>query len=202
MKTRNKMQGLKTDEDYYRGVTVVYPTKVTQTRQTFIPQSVIEERQLPEKPKRITLKDYQEEIGGPGVFNYPWNEHFDLENPEWKYDIVPEIMDGKNIIDYVDPEIEKKVMLWEQQQANMEIPDEELFNEEELGEIEELEKVRDRVYEQKMKSQLHNNRKLAKDKFSVSSMKEKLLKKGINSEKTVERFQRREQRKREKQQAR
>lgn len=47
------------------------------------------------------------------MFNYPWNEHFILENPEWKYDIVPEIMDGKNIIDYVDPDIEQKIKLLE-----------------------------------------------------------------------------------------
>lgn len=29
METRQKNQGLKTDEDYYQGVTVVYPTNVT-----------------------------------------------------------------------------------------------------------------------------------------------------------------------------
>jgi len=28
-----------------------------------------------------------------------------LANPEWKYDDIPEIMDGKNIADFVDPDI-------------------------------------------------------------------------------------------------
>ncbi|KYR02710.1 nucleolar GTP-binding protein 1 [Tieghemostelium lacteum] len=28
-----------------------------------------------------------------------------LKNDEWKLDIIPEIMDGKNISDYIDPEI-------------------------------------------------------------------------------------------------
>ena len=32
-------------------------------------------------------------------------EHFILENPDWKYDQVPEIMDGKNIADFVDADI-------------------------------------------------------------------------------------------------
>jgi nucleolar GTP-binding protein len=32
-----------------------------------------------------------------------------LENPTWKYDKVPEVMNGTNIVDYVDPEIEEKV---------------------------------------------------------------------------------------------
>lgn len=48
-------------------------------------------------------------MGGAGVFNFPWNEHFILENNSWKYDLVPEILDGKNIIDFVDPEIERKI---------------------------------------------------------------------------------------------
>jgi nucleolar GTP-binding protein len=32
-------------------------------------------------------------------------EHFMLDNPDWKYDHVPEIMDGKNIYDFVDADI-------------------------------------------------------------------------------------------------
>ena len=32
-------------------------------------------------------------------------EHYDLENPDEKYDIIPEIWEGHNIADYVDPEI-------------------------------------------------------------------------------------------------
>jgi nucleolar GTP-binding protein len=44
-------------------------------------------------------------MGGAGVFNFPLQEHFILSNPEWKYDEVPEIMDGKNIADYVDKDI-------------------------------------------------------------------------------------------------
>ena len=32
-------------------------------------------------------------------------EHFMLDNPDWKYDVVPEIMDGKNIGDFVDADI-------------------------------------------------------------------------------------------------
>ena len=36
-----------------------------------------------------------------------------LEKEEWKHDIAPEFMDGKNIFDYIDPEIEKKIALLE-----------------------------------------------------------------------------------------
>jgi len=43
--------------------------------------------------------------GGAGVFNYPKNEEFKLLKDEWKYDIVPEIFNGKNIADFVDADI-------------------------------------------------------------------------------------------------
>jgi hypothetical protein len=32
---------------------------------------------------------------------------YDLENPDWKYDVIPEMVDGKNVIDYVDPDIDR-----------------------------------------------------------------------------------------------
>ena len=32
-------------------------------------------------------------------------EHYLLANEEWKYDPIPELIDGKNIADFIDPEI-------------------------------------------------------------------------------------------------
>ena len=63
---------------------------------------------LPEK-KRETLRDIADGQGGAGVFNFPLQEHFMLEKKEWNYDKVPEVWNGINIIDYVDPEIEQKL---------------------------------------------------------------------------------------------
>ena len=37
-------------------------------------------------------------------------------------------MDGKNIFDYVDPDIERKIQLLEEEQANFVLPEEELLN--------------------------------------------------------------------------
>ena len=36
---------------------------------------------------------------------HPITEEYDLHLPEWKYDAIPEIMDGKNIADFIDPDI-------------------------------------------------------------------------------------------------
>ena len=58
-----------------------------------------------EKPNFIKL---QEENGGAGVFSMPIQEHY-IVPEEWKYDQIPEIMNGKNIADFVDPDIWEKL---------------------------------------------------------------------------------------------
>ena len=57
-----------------------------------------------------------ENQGGEGVFYVPDREHFILENPEWKDDVMPEIMDGKNVLDFVDPDIKEKLMKLEEEE--------------------------------------------------------------------------------------
>ena len=80
-------------------------------------------------------------------------------------------MDGKNIIDYVDPDIEIKLRKLEEEQEKLQVPDEALLNAEEMVENEELENVRDIIYKSKVDNSLNNNRKLPKVKFNVNSMK-------------------------------
>merc|ERR1712151_21045 len=60
---------------------------------------------LERKIKHNRVKDMIEANGGIGVFSISDREHFMLEKPEWKDDIWPEFMDGKNVFDYVDPDI-------------------------------------------------------------------------------------------------
>lgn len=95
---------IKREEEILRGLHIVQPTKMRTSnieRAPVVPDSVSNGL----KNEKPTLKDIQEEHGGAGVFNFPLQEHFDLANPDWKYDLVPEIMDGKNIADFVDPDI-------------------------------------------------------------------------------------------------
>lgn len=35
----------------------------------------------------------------------PFTETWDLRNPEEKYDVIPEIFEGHNVADFIDPEI-------------------------------------------------------------------------------------------------
>jgi nucleolar GTP-binding protein len=54
-------------------------------------------------------KKLEEEGGGPGVYSVDLWKSLMLENDEWKYDKIPEIMDGRNIADFIDPDIEAKL---------------------------------------------------------------------------------------------
>ena len=43
-----------------------------------------------------------------------------LEDPEWKMDVMPEIMDGKNIADFIDPDILEKLEALEREEEKLE----------------------------------------------------------------------------------
>ena len=43
-----------------------------------------------------------------------------LEDDDWKYDAVPEIMDGKNVADFIDPDIAAKLDALEREQEQLE----------------------------------------------------------------------------------
>ena len=74
-------------------------------------------------PRRIGFDKKQWELGGPGVFSFPEYEHYrgQLENDEWITDCIPQFMDGKNVADFYDPDIEAKLkvngMEWNEVQA-------------------------------------------------------------------------------------
>ncbi|PRQ32928.1 putative nucleolar GTP-binding protein [Rosa chinensis] len=72
-----------------------------------IPQAVLEAKakQAAEKEKRTTEKDLENENGGAGVYSASLKKNYILAHDEWKEDIMPEILDGHNVFDFVDPDI-------------------------------------------------------------------------------------------------
>lgn len=52
-----------------------------------------------------TARDRMWEHGGPGVWAPDYRDIYDLKDESWKYDAIPEFIDGKNIADFVDPDI-------------------------------------------------------------------------------------------------
>uniref|UniRef100_A0A7S2W610 Nucleolar GTP-binding protein 1 n=1 Tax=Mucochytrium quahogii TaxID=96639 RepID=A0A7S2W610_9STRA len=61
------------------------------------------------EPKKKTEKDLMWENGGPGVYSCDYRKYYKLRKPEYNFDSIPEIIDGKNIADFVDPDIMQKL---------------------------------------------------------------------------------------------
>lgn len=61
-------------------------------------------------------------------------EHYLLENDEWKYDRWPEFYNGKNVADFYDPDIEEKLRKLEEEEdklLELEKDEEDLMDDEE-----------------------------------------------------------------------
>jgi nucleolar GTP-binding protein len=107
-------------------------------REPFIPEAVkLRKKYDKNDPDRPRLeKDIELEEGGAGVYNInlksayafrsDWTvlkhvaENYILANDEWKSDIIPEIMDGKNIADFIDPDIAEKLEALEREEEMLE----------------------------------------------------------------------------------
>ena len=124
---------------------IAQPTQIRDNRKRIpnIPQSFLEEKKiklneeqnekfdeekflkedninkLEKKIKNNKFKEVIEANGGTGIYYFPLREEFKLENPEWKYDIWPEFMDGKNVFDFVDKDILKKVEALEKEEEEI-----------------------------------------------------------------------------------
>lgn len=80
-----------------------------------------------------TVKELQEEYGGAGAFYIPPEEHYQLENEDWRYDQFPEFFNGSNVLDFYDPDIEEKLKALEEEEdelLKMEALDDDLMGEE------------------------------------------------------------------------
>lgn len=91
------------------------------TREPFIPEAVKHLKKYDKNdPERRKLeRDIEEENGGAGVYNIDLQKSYLLANDEWKHDTMPEVWHGKNIYDYVDPDIEQKLAALEEEEDKL-----------------------------------------------------------------------------------
>jgi len=74
----------------------------------------------------------------PRAFGEDFKKEYLLANDEWKYDKIPELLDGKNIADYVDPDIlEMLDRLEEEEEERMKELENEMDDEDEIELTEE-----------------------------------------------------------------
>jgi len=109
----------------------------------------------------------------PGQKTTTWQKRYMLKDPEWNFDKIPEIMDGKNIADYVDPDIEAMLEELEREEderlAKLQEEDAAKSDESELDEDE----LRIVNAIRKKKAILHNEHALGKNRGRVSTAETK-----------------------------
>ncbi|CAI4210539.1 unnamed protein product [Parascedosporium putredinis] len=164
------------------------------TRETFIPDAVKSLKKYDkEDPERRKLaRDVEVENGGAGVFNVDLKADYLLENPEWKYDKIPEIVDGKNVADYIDPDIEAKLAELEAEEERLENEgyydeEEELTDDEDRKALEDAKKIREKISlirnDARLKKRLKNRPIMprSKTKKTLSEMDEALDVLGVDT---------------------
>ncbi|XP_019195051.1 PREDICTED: nucleolar GTP-binding protein 1-like [Ipomoea nil] len=100
-----------------------------------IPQAVLEAKAKKaeadaEKEKRKLERDLENENGGAGVYSAKLSKHYILADESWKDEVMPEILDGHNVYDFIDPdilqrleELEKEEGLRQEQEDDFEMDD-------------------------------------------------------------------------------
>ncbi|XP_028774029.1 nucleolar GTP-binding protein 1 [Neltuma alba] len=102
-----KMKSKKINDCLNRFHVAVPKPRDQKERPPYIPPAVLEAkaRQAAEKEKRTTEKDLENENGGAGVYSANLRKNYILANDEWKEDVLPEIFEGHNVYDFIDPDI-------------------------------------------------------------------------------------------------
>lgn len=54
-----------------------------------------------------------------GVYSADLRKYYQLEDESWKYDILPEIIDGHNIADFIDADIDARLAELEREEAEL-----------------------------------------------------------------------------------
>lgn len=108
-----KMKSKKVN-DVVNRLHVAIPTpRDNKARPPFIPQAVLDKRnamQVEGVNKKKLAVELERELAEDYYLDL--RQHWDLKKEEEKGDVIPEIFLGKNVADYVDPDIMKVLFSW------------------------------------------------------------------------------------------
>ncbi|PSS06535.1 hypothetical protein PHLCEN_2v3665 [Hermanssonia centrifuga] len=166
-------------------------------REPFIPESVKEKKKYDkEDPERRRLeRDVEAEEGGPGVYNINLKKNYLLSNPDWNEDIIPEVADGKNIADFIDPDILEKLEALEREEERLEAEgfydeEEDMFDSEDEREaVEAKDSLKKKIVSQGTKKAMKNSAKLPRTVGlrTLSELTSEMTKAGLNPSRIQER---------------
>ncbi|XP_040290151.1 nucleolar GTP-binding protein 1 [Bufo bufo] len=108
-RVENKMKGNKVNDVLNRLHLAVPSKRDEKDRPPFIPEGIITRKKRMDisTPKKKLEKDLEMEMGDDYILDL--QKYWDIMNPSEKYDRIPEVWQGHNIADYIDPEIMKKL---------------------------------------------------------------------------------------------
>lgn len=134
-------------QDVANRLFVAFPKKRDDLdRPPVIPAGVAQKREKGTKKRRLE-RDIEQEEGDDYMLDL--RKEWDLPNPADRYDKIPEIFNGKNVADYVDPDIDAKLArLLEEERLRGEAGYYDLPSEDEQEK--ELEATLARIQEQRM----------------------------------------------------
>ena len=146
-RVETKMKSKKLGNIMNRLTVAVPSARDSKVRPVSIPESVLRARERKRNgdqdvemegasEKRKTEKDLMWENGGPGVYSACYKKLYDLKNKDHKFDVIPEIIDGKNIADFVDPDIMQKLEELEREEEQLQKQAE--YEEKQAGEESDL----------------------------------------------------------------
>jgi nucleolar GTP-binding protein len=91
-------------------------------RNPYIPDGALEARSYDKNDpdRKVLQRDIEEENGGAGVYQPDYKDAYILEDEEWKKDIIPELLNGKNVYDFIDADIGEKLKALEDEEERLE----------------------------------------------------------------------------------
>jgi len=185
---------------------VAMPTpRDNKERPSMIPESVVKAKQMSQtdiQEKKPTEEEEQQPFWLRGFNDQSAKKKYQLDNPEWRFDSVPEIIDGKNIADYIDPEILQRLEELEKEEEEREAAEGDVMDDEDDFELTEeqiatVKKIRERrkITAKRHSQESDKNRPTVPRTKSqgqdLSDFESHLVEMGINPNTAVERIRER-----------
>ncbi|XP_031146842.1 nucleolar GTP-binding protein 1 [Sander lucioperca] len=139
-RVENKMKGKKVHDVLNRLHLAMPAKRDDKERPPFIPEGALTRKKAMEvdAPKRKLERDLEIELGDDYILDL--QKYWDLMNEDEKHDRVPEVWEGHNIADYIDPEIMMKLELLEKEEELKEKAGE--YDSDDESEDEEMQEIR------------------------------------------------------------
>jgi nucleolar GTP-binding protein len=117
-------------------------------------------------------------------------EHYKLENPDWNYDEIPEIMDGVNIADFVDKDIIERLEELEREEEMLLLgrPIEDMEDEEDADLLEAQREIKNKKALLKAEHKIRQKKNAYNRNYDLGEVTEILQKEGKEVSGIVERF--------------